>query len=263
MSKKRLFTFGCSFTQYKWPTWADILGLNFDEFYNFGQPGSGIFYMLYHFVHGNEYYKFNENDTLIFMLSDEARYDIINDDEWLNKGLIYNSENVYGKKFIEKFTPTHAVESSYVYISLLKEKLDKIGCKYEIVYAFEPFFENSVDLFGDDVINIWNKKYNLTNKNIDSLSNFSKSVSHSSYYLVNDLSKEKYLDGHCNIFTNLRYVKKYFSKYYDEKYDSIVNQWNGLIKDGDNDTDVEMTFRDIVLKNKVMFLNGKIKKDFT
>ena len=30
---KRLFTFGCSLTKYKWQTWADILGELAEEFY--------------------------------------------------------------------------------------------------------------------------------------------------------------------------------------------------------------------------------------
>ena len=37
----RLFTFGCSFTKYTWPTWADLLGLEFDEFENWGVSGGG------------------------------------------------------------------------------------------------------------------------------------------------------------------------------------------------------------------------------
>ena len=30
LTNTRLFTFGCSFTQYMWPTWADILSKNFN-----------------------------------------------------------------------------------------------------------------------------------------------------------------------------------------------------------------------------------------
>ena len=35
----RIFCFGCSFTQYLWTTWANILGTEFHEaeFYNFGK----------------------------------------------------------------------------------------------------------------------------------------------------------------------------------------------------------------------------------
>ena len=35
----RLLTAGCSFTFYKWPTWADYLSGNFSEFFNKGIPG--------------------------------------------------------------------------------------------------------------------------------------------------------------------------------------------------------------------------------
>lgn len=36
----RLLTAGCSFTFYKWPTWADYLGRHYDEFVNKGIPGA-------------------------------------------------------------------------------------------------------------------------------------------------------------------------------------------------------------------------------
>ena len=36
----RLFTFGCSFTQYWWPTWADILGYQHDFYENWGRCGA-------------------------------------------------------------------------------------------------------------------------------------------------------------------------------------------------------------------------------
>jgi hypothetical protein len=41
MSKKRFFSFGCSFTK-SWenPTWADYVGIEFDNFYNLAMPGS-------------------------------------------------------------------------------------------------------------------------------------------------------------------------------------------------------------------------------
>ena len=47
---KRLFTFGCSFTQWKWPTWADYIGINFDEYYNAGQAGSDNKHILNHIL---------------------------------------------------------------------------------------------------------------------------------------------------------------------------------------------------------------------
>ena len=45
----RLFTFGCSFTRSKNPTWADIVARQYDHYQNWGQAGAGnsfIFYSL-------------------------------------------------------------------------------------------------------------------------------------------------------------------------------------------------------------------------
>jgi hypothetical protein len=37
---KRLFTFGCSYVDWTWPTWADMLGRSYDH-QNWGIRGSG------------------------------------------------------------------------------------------------------------------------------------------------------------------------------------------------------------------------------
>jgi len=42
----RLFTFGCSHTCYRWPTWANMIGLEYAEHYNFGQAGADNFSIL-------------------------------------------------------------------------------------------------------------------------------------------------------------------------------------------------------------------------
>ena len=40
---KRVFAFGCSFTCYRWPTWADLIGKQCEgaEFRNYGKSGAG------------------------------------------------------------------------------------------------------------------------------------------------------------------------------------------------------------------------------
>jgi hypothetical protein len=42
---KRLFTFGCSFTRYLWPTWADILAEDIPYYENWGCGGAGNLYI--------------------------------------------------------------------------------------------------------------------------------------------------------------------------------------------------------------------------
>ena len=58
--KKRYFAFGCSYTEYQWPMLPDLIGVNFDEYYNFGSAGACHQYMLTQLVQANELYKFNK-----------------------------------------------------------------------------------------------------------------------------------------------------------------------------------------------------------
>ena len=77
MIKKRLFTFGCSHTYYYWPSWANILSLGADEFYNFGWPGTGDFRILNQVMRANERFKFGKNDYIGIGMSCNHRYDTI------------------------------------------------------------------------------------------------------------------------------------------------------------------------------------------
>ena len=64
----RLFTFGCSYTEFYWPTWSDCLSPYFNETYNYGKCGAGnsyIFNQLASIVASN---KLTEKDTVIIQL---------------------------------------------------------------------------------------------------------------------------------------------------------------------------------------------------
>lgn len=37
----RLYTFGCSYTSWNWPTWADIMSLEANYYENWGHAGLG------------------------------------------------------------------------------------------------------------------------------------------------------------------------------------------------------------------------------
>ena len=73
---KRLFTFGCSFTKWSWPTWNDYIGLSFDEYYNFACGGADNKNMLITFT------GFKNNNSLsklgnINIWVNSKNYDII------------------------------------------------------------------------------------------------------------------------------------------------------------------------------------------
>lgn len=79
---KRFFAFGCSFTNYCWPTWADYVGRNIGEYYNFGASGSGNMHILQQLVQANKKYKFSNTDLVIICWTNTTREDSYIDGGW-------------------------------------------------------------------------------------------------------------------------------------------------------------------------------------
>ena len=72
---KRFFAFGCSFTSYMWPTWADLISMEIPNSYNYGKPGGGNVFIFQQFVEANVRYKFNQDDLVILCWTNVARED--------------------------------------------------------------------------------------------------------------------------------------------------------------------------------------------
>ena len=132
---KRLFTFGCSFTQFYWPTWADILGKEFDYFENWGKVGAGNMYIANAVVESAIKNKFTKADTIMIMWSSMTREDryLDKNNKWMTGGNIY-SYNCYDKEFVKKYVH---VRGCYIrdlaQIYLISQYLEKIGCEHEFM----------------------------------------------------------------------------------------------------------------------------------
>jgi hypothetical protein len=137
--KKRLFTFGCSFTHYCWPTWADIL-LTIYSGENWAKPGGGnkfIFSSLIECITQNE---ISKDDTVIVMWSSWAREDRYIGNNWILGGNVYNNE-FYDKHFLTKYWDDKgAILDTFNWMSATYNILDRIGCEYLITSAF-PFYQ--------------------------------------------------------------------------------------------------------------------------
>lgn len=85
---KRLFTFGCSFSKWKWPTWADILAKNqsYDLYENWGEPGGGNLFIFNSIIECNLRHKFTKDDTICVMWSTTHRVDVYNNHKWYLRG---------------------------------------------------------------------------------------------------------------------------------------------------------------------------------
>ena len=103
-SYKRLFVFGCSFTNYMWPTWADLLRAEMPdaEFFNLGKSGAGALFISSMVVEANQRYNFNEHDLIIVQWSTYFREDRYVKNFWTTPGNIF-TQQVYDDDFVRKF----------------------------------------------------------------------------------------------------------------------------------------------------------------
>lgn len=101
---KRLFTFGCSFTDHYWATWANILAYDLDcEFYNLGRTGAGNLYISNMVSQAHNYYKFTKDDLVIVCWTNVAREDRWTPQRgWITPGNIYTQPE-YDRKFVKKW----------------------------------------------------------------------------------------------------------------------------------------------------------------
>jgi hypothetical protein len=101
---KRLFIFGCSFSIYHWPTWANILHVDMPnvKFYNFARGGGGNLFIYSQIIAANQKYNFTEDDCIAVMWSTHGREDRYIENHWETPGNMW-SQNIYDEKFVKKF----------------------------------------------------------------------------------------------------------------------------------------------------------------
>jgi len=137
---KRLFTFGCSYTSYSWPTWANLLSISYDEFYNWGLAGLGNRAIAERIVEAHHRHTFTKDDLIIVQWSSHLRNDWYHEhslperrSNWKTAGSIFNylNESLYDQKWIDTFfyEPAYLMHTLNN-IGLTQGFLNSTGCKW-------------------------------------------------------------------------------------------------------------------------------------
>jgi hypothetical protein len=102
---KRFFTFGCSFTSYIWPTWAEVISQEMPnvEYYNFGHCGGGNSMMVSRIAEANSKFKFNNTDLIMPMWTTFCREDRYRGGHWMAVGNIF-TQSEYSEEFVRKYS---------------------------------------------------------------------------------------------------------------------------------------------------------------
>jgi hypothetical protein len=100
---KRFFAFGCSYTKYIWPTWADIIAEDLKiEYHNYGRAGLGNVGIQCEIIRADIDHNFNSDDLIIIMWSSWNREDRFIFNDWRAVGNIFTND-FYDDSFIKKY----------------------------------------------------------------------------------------------------------------------------------------------------------------
>jgi len=132
----RLFTIGCSFTQYwRWPTWADALGRQAEFYENWGLCGAGNSYILYSLMECHQRHRLTDKDTVMIMWTNTSREDRYLGGRWQEGGNVYwSAGSTLPKDYVKNFT----CERGYLIrdmanIASAKHFLEHIGCNWKFM----------------------------------------------------------------------------------------------------------------------------------
>ena len=154
---RRLFAFGCSFTNYAWPSYADFLSYEFDKYENWGFPGFGNRAIAERVAECHAKNNFTKDDTILVQWTSHTRNDFhtfkeieyskdkfihgwfrpTNKIGWKTQGNIFGSGNLeinYDPKWLNNFWDEY---SYFMYsmneILLTQGLLDSTNCKWRMI----------------------------------------------------------------------------------------------------------------------------------
>ena len=131
MAMSRLYTFGCSFTNYKWNTWADIIGRDYEVFENWGQSGAGNQFVLNSLTECIQRNCLDSNDVVMIMWSTPCRDDRYVNKHWITKGNVFNSD--YPKEWQENYCdPFGFLLRDLSFIASAKNILENLNIQYHM-----------------------------------------------------------------------------------------------------------------------------------
>ena len=152
MNKSRFFAFGCSYTNWlECPTWADFIGINFDEYRNYGKPGASNTYIMQKLIEADTLYNLNtDTDFVMVALSGFGRFTYLTIPEDAEHGNSYNWQTHGDILFPNEQHPTMvklirdkvynfpwAAYDSWIAITIIKQLLTLKGIEHKIIMAID------------------------------------------------------------------------------------------------------------------------------
>jgi hypothetical protein len=129
---KRFFAFGCSFTRWYWPSWADIIGKEMPYYENWARGGAGNDFIYNSVIEANQRHKFNEDDLVIIMYTSIHRESKYVDDRWIMHPSVHEKHN----KFHFIYSPKGYLIRDLAYMTGIKHILNTTNYRCTMMYPF-------------------------------------------------------------------------------------------------------------------------------
>jgi hypothetical protein len=209
---KRFFAFGCSFTSYNWPTWADVLSKEMPnaEFYNFGHTGGGNLLISARIAEANARYNFTETDLVIPMWTTFCREDRYTHGHWMMTGNIF-SQGEYSEDFVRKYCdPKGYLIKDLALITMASKYLKTLSCD-SFTLASVPY-DYQMDMYDHiippvkDILNVYKETFKLTPPCLLDLELNGKFKYGHTY--DREHNGEEYIDYHPHTLNYYNYLKK-------------------------------------------------------
>ena len=131
---KRLLTFGCSFTRYYWPSWADMLGRSYDQFENWGISGIGNRAIAERLSEAIINSHITKHDTVIVQWSEFHRFDVHLPlphlpEGWAQAGNMFTS-SALGSSILKLWDERSYIMHTLNFINMSIMMLEHIGCTW-------------------------------------------------------------------------------------------------------------------------------------
>jgi hypothetical protein len=225
---KRCFVFGCSYTHYSYATWADLIGINFNEYYNYGRSGCSNTYIMNRVIEANNTYSFNpDTDYVLVMLTGFGRFSYLPTNSiWQTKGDLhsynYNSNDPVTIEFVKNmWSDDWAVYQSWIAAKVIKQTLKDV--KHSIVMGINnsAYIDGTANV-SDPIKPMANEIYNMLDIDI-TLDEWKTKNQYDDSPYWEDIQHN---DGHPSTNVYLKYIEEFFPRFNTTKTRKFVNRWN-------------------------------------
>jgi hypothetical protein len=209
---KRFFVFGCSFTEYRWPTWANVLSTEMPtvDFYNFGHCGGGNSMISNRITEANCRFNFTETDLVIPMWTTFCREDRFKFGSWLSVGNIF-SQHEYSEDFVKKYCdPKGYLLRDLAIITITSAYLKNLPCDSftlaSVPYNYQMIMDDKLKPTPPEILDVYKDTINLTPPALIDLE-LDGEFKYGHTYKRKD-SEEIYIDYHPHTLNYYNYLSK-------------------------------------------------------